>query len=384
MPSVGQGLGLSGGGTLKLGPGRLDIARADGRDERHQGASPLRGASRGGGRSGCRFVRGFFAVTRGNRSCSSCLQNHTSRRNPYQQSRCIGGYRPSSWPAQSRMDPSSHVPFVDRLAQRSARRSRFPSYNSSSYTRPPRNQFLLQSSNGWAACSGSGFCRTRRAIERDQCFGGWREPWGTDGDAKKAVPAVPTVVHGGFRSGRLMFRGLLSENCLDGTLRLIRGRTPWTVDWSRSRDAATKHTNEGIGLDLEDPAQRLFKGAKISWNGKKSVSTTTRRPLNNRMTGLGEKETEKKTGIVNPRGKGKIHRSTCSQPAQFRGHHAVSGGLSMSPLDTIGHRQGSRCCRPPFFSTCAVCSQPLRRLQQHVSQGTAPGRRSSNVCRDDL
>lgn len=31
--------------------------------------------------------------------------------------------------------------------------------------------------------------------------GFWREPWGKDGDAKEAVPAVPTVVHGGFRVG---------------------------------------------------------------------------------------------------------------------------------------------------------------------------------------
>jgi hypothetical protein len=130
---------------------------------------------------------------------------------------------------------------------------------------PLVTKFLLQSSNEWAACSG--FCRTRRAIERDQCFGVWQEPWGREGDAKKAVPAVPTVVHGGFRVGMLMFRGLLSENCLDGTLRLIRGSHPLDSRLEQIEGRCNKTHKRGNGFGSGGPNTGAFQRSenKLEW-----------------------------------------------------------------------------------------------------------------------
>lgn len=166
MPSV-EAWGCLAEGPSNSGQGGSILLVRTVRIQLHPGASPWREALRGGGRSGCQFV-GLFAVTRGKSKLWS-LQK------PPVETESLSAvpvyWRISSvfWPAQSRMDPSSHVPFVDRLAQRSAQMQVSVIQLSSSYTRPPRNQFLLQSSNGWAACSG--FCRTRRTIERDQCFG---------------------------------------------------------------------------------------------------------------------------------------------------------------------------------------------------------------------
>lgn len=152
-----------------------------------------------------------------------------------------------------------------------------------------------------------------------------------------------------FGSGMLMFRGLMSENCIDGTLRLIRGSHPLGSRLEQIEGRCNKTHKRGDGIGSGDPNTEAFQRSEneLEWE-KMSVSTTSRRPLNNRMIRLGERKKLDEEEIVNPRGKGKIHSSTCSQPAQFRGHHAVSGGLPMSPLDTTGRRQGSRRCRPPL------------------------------------
>lgn len=222
----------------------------------HPGASPWREALRGGGRSGCQFV-GLFAVTRGK---SKLWPLQKSPVETESLSAVLVYWRISSvfWPAQSRMDPSSHVPFVDRLAQRSAQMQVSVIQLSSSYTRPPRNQFLLQSSNGWAACSG--FCRTRRTIERDQMLRGFGESRGE----KTVVPRrrfqrFQRLSRAAFGSGMLMFRGLMSENCLDGTLRLIRGSHPLGSRLEQIEGRCNKTHKRGDGIGSGDPNTEAFQ-----------------------------------------------------------------------------------------------------------------------------
>lgn len=81
-----------------------------------------------------------------------------------------------------------------------ARRCRFPSYNSLRHTPDP----LVTNSCFRVRMGGR---PVRVSAEPDGLLNGinasglWREPWGKDGGAKKAVPAVPTVVQGDFRVG---------------------------------------------------------------------------------------------------------------------------------------------------------------------------------------
>lgn len=66
------------------------------------------------------------------------------------------------------------------------------------------------------------------------------------------------------------------------------------------------------------------------------------------MTGLGEKETGKKGGNREPTRKGENPQLDLFPACSIQGSPRGVWGLSMSPLDTIGRRQGSRRCRPPF------------------------------------
>lgn len=165
------------------------------------------------------------------------------------------------------MDLSSHVPFSSIGWPSEARRCKFPSYNFLRHTpNPPVTNSCFRVRMGGRP--------VRVSAEPDGLLNGINA-WGfgesrgeKDGDAKKAVPAVPTVVHGGFRVGMLMFRGLMSEKCLDGTLRLIRGSHPLGSRLEQIEGRCNKTHKRGNGIGSGDPTPRLFKGAKISWNGK--------------------------------------------------------------------------------------------------------------------
>lgn len=151
-----------------------------------------------------------------------------------------------------------------------------------------------------------------------------------------------------FGSGMLMFRGLMSENCLDGTLRLIRGSHPLGSRLEQIEGRCNKTHKRGDGIGSGDPNTEAFQRSEneLEWK-KMSVSTTSRRPLNNRMTGLGEKETGR-GGNREPTGKGENPQLDLFPACSIQGSPRGVEGLSTSPLDTIGRRQGSRRCRPPF------------------------------------
>lgn len=57
---------------------------------------------------------------------------------------------------------------------------------------------------------------------------------------------------------------------------------------------------------------------------------------------------------MNPREKGKIHSSTCSQPAQFRGHHAVSGVFQCHRLTRLDAGRGQDAAGHLFLHLCSV------------------------------
>lgn len=159
-----------------------------------------------------------------------------------------------------------------------------------------------------------------------------------DGDAKKAVPAVPTAVHGGFRVGMLMFRGLMSENCLDGTLRLIRGSHPLGSRLEQIEGRCNKTHKRGNGIGSGDPTPRLFKGAKISWNGKNECidddSPSPQQPDDRTW----RERNWKKRGNREPTRKGENPQLDLFPACSIQGSPRGVWGLSMSPLDTIGRR----------------------------------------------
>lgn len=195
--AVGRGLGLSGGGTLKLGPGRLDIARADGQDPASPRSFPVaRSVER---RRSVRLpVRRSFCGD--SWEIEALVSSKTTRRDGI----------PISSPGvledivRLLARSKSNGPLVTRPVCRSVgpakRRCRFPSYNSLRHTPDP----LVTNSCFRVRMGGR---PVRVSAEPDGLLNGinasglWREPWGKDGGAKKAVPAVPTVVQGGFRVG---------------------------------------------------------------------------------------------------------------------------------------------------------------------------------------